>query len=306
MIQSLKEGKTTRVYNKIDENYPLNRQKIYEYIENKDVKKKYLKEIKFTSKNSGTKYMIDLFSVENKLKNFWNYTILEIYENKEDTLNKCFITKYITTIIRNYGSSPICFVDHPNGTDYLIVSEDYNGGYTIIDLNNYIEYIFFPNGWCIGKMDISEDKTKLIFNGSIWGEVISTKIFDFSEPPNNKDNFVTNFSNGLKIMIESEPGFIIDESYKDDNSICFWYKNICPLNKEDEEELKKIYEYYKDKIPNLEILYEVEEKKCDGGSECLVNDYTKVDKKYVPDKEWDKLHYYCDHLISLVYSVNIN
>ena len=201
----------------------------------------------------------------------------------------------------------MCLIDHPNGTDYLFISEDYNGGYTIIDLKNYVEYIFIPNSWYVTSVEPSKDRKKLIVTGCVWGDSYYSKILDFSDPPANKETFVDNFTKGLQTLHKSDPSFTFNRFSEDgENAIFFW--QFFPIDKEEEEILRKKFNELKETVPNLEIVIEEYEEKCDGGKQCFINN----EKFKLPQDEWDgpaeewlKVHYYCENIISLEYSVNL-
>ena len=67
-------------------------------------------------------------------KNNWNYSQGKVYLND----------KLIDTVNRNYSTFPFLFIEnHPNGHDYLICGEDYQGQ-TIIELDTGIRKDYFP------------------------------------------------------------------------------------------------------------------------------------------------------------------
>lgn len=108
----------------------------------------------------------------------WNYTRGLVYND----------TKLIADVKRNYCSFPYLFVeDHPNGHDYLICGEDYQGQ-TIIELDTGKRIDYLPDGakkgygFCWAHYETSPDKTLLVVEGCYWACPYETIIMDFSDP----------------------------------------------------------------------------------------------------------------------------
>lgn len=96
----------------------------------------------------------------------------------------------ISEIQRNYSHFPFAFVeDHPNGNDYLICGEDYQGQ-TIVELNTGVKKSIIPNsaicgfGFCWSGIVPSPDKTMLAVTGCHWACPYEARIYDFSDPMN--------------------------------------------------------------------------------------------------------------------------
>lgn len=95
----------------------------------------------------------------------------------------------LATINRNYSSFPHLFVEgHPNGHDYLVCGENYQGQ-TVIELDTLKRVDYLPKmaqlgfGFCWADMHVPEnDKTVLFVIGCYWAAPYETVIYDFSHP----------------------------------------------------------------------------------------------------------------------------
>jgi hypothetical protein len=92
------------------------------------------------------------------------------------------------TIERNYGAFPFLWVeDHPNGHDYLICGEDYQGQ-TVIELDTGKRVDHLPDeakaghGFCWAQHFISPDRRVLAVEGCYWACPYEVAIFDFGNP----------------------------------------------------------------------------------------------------------------------------
>lgn len=112
-------------------------------------------------------------------KNTWNYTRGEIFL---DDIS-------IAVVDRNYSSFPFEFVKHPNGHDYIVCGEDYQGQ-TIIELDTRKRKDTMStgsedgNGFCWASIEFINDKISLSVIGCEWGGEYEEKIIDFSDPFN--------------------------------------------------------------------------------------------------------------------------
>lgn len=111
-------------------------------------------------------------------KNTWNYTCGVIFQGK----------RKITEVRRNYSRFPFAFVEnHPNGHDYLICGEDYQGQ-TIVELDTGKRISSVPHakrfgaGFCWVKITPSPDGTMLAVEGCVWAAPYEVLIVDFTNP----------------------------------------------------------------------------------------------------------------------------
>lgn len=111
-------------------------------------------------------------------KGTWNYSKGRVYAGE----------KLIAEVCRNYGSFPFAWVEgHPQGGDYLVGGEDYQGQ-TVIDLvtGNRVDHL--PQsaaqgmGFCWASIHPNADGTLLAVCGCYWGGSYETIIVDFSTP----------------------------------------------------------------------------------------------------------------------------
>jgi hypothetical protein len=88
---------------------------------------------------------------------------------------------------RNYSSFWHCFVDHPNGNEYLLCGEDYQG-YTVVNLTKRTLRTILTNsaengfGFCWAGVEPSPDKNILAVSGCHWGAPYETHMMDFTDP----------------------------------------------------------------------------------------------------------------------------
>jgi hypothetical protein len=124
------------------------------------------------------KYKLSISNYTTK-KGCWNYS-RGIVKNKNGDI--------IADVKRNYHQFPFCWVeDHPNGHDYLICGEDYQGQ-TIIELDTGKRVDYLPEaakkgyGFCWVATHISPDKLTLAVEGCVWAGPYEIVFVDFSDP----------------------------------------------------------------------------------------------------------------------------
>jgi hypothetical protein len=95
--------------------------------------------------------------------------------------------RLLLDIKRNYSSFWHCFIHHPNGNDYLLCGEVYQG-YNVINLTTGVNHAYVSEGamngfgFCWMQVTPSPDNRKILVHGCIWGFPYQMKVFDFSEP----------------------------------------------------------------------------------------------------------------------------
>lgn len=96
--------------------------------------------------------------------------------------------KKIDVVNRNYSSFPFAFVEnHPDGHDYLICGENYQGQ-TIIQLDTKNRVDFVPDaaakghGFCWAAIHPSPDGRTLAVEGCYWASPYEIIFVDFSDP----------------------------------------------------------------------------------------------------------------------------
>ena len=93
----------------------------------------------------------------------------------------------IADIKRNYGHFWHTWVDHPNGNEYLLCGEDYQG-YSVVNLNTEKYHVYFPEegfqgaGFCWAAVNPSPDSLVLAVDGCYWASPYDLVIFDFRNP----------------------------------------------------------------------------------------------------------------------------
>lgn len=122
----------------------------------------------------------------------WDYAVGEVALS-DDLMNaphSSATTAAIATVNRNYSSFPFLFVEnHPNGHDYLICGENYQGQ-TVIELDTGKRLDFLPpeaekgHGFCWGSYEFDIASQILIVEGCYWACPYEFKFYNFSDPMN--------------------------------------------------------------------------------------------------------------------------
>jgi hypothetical protein len=95
----------------------------------------------------------------------------------------------VADIKRNYGHFWHAWVNHPDGNEYLLCGEDYQG-YTVVNLTAGTSEAFFPEkgykgfGFCWTGAYSSPDGLVLAVDGCVWACPYEIVFFDFSDPAN--------------------------------------------------------------------------------------------------------------------------
>ena len=96
----------------------------------------------------------------------------------------------LATVNRNYCSFPFLWIeDHPNGHDYIIAGEDYQGQ-TVIELDTGKRVDFLPEdakegfGFCMAVPTFNREAQVLVIDGCIWAAPYENRFYDFSDPMN--------------------------------------------------------------------------------------------------------------------------
>jgi hypothetical protein len=94
----------------------------------------------------------------------------------------------VGTIERNYASFPACWIEgHPNGHDYLIGGEDYQGQ-TVIELDTGKRRDFLPpeaekgHGFCWAEARFDAAARVVVAEGCFWAAPYEFRFYDFANP----------------------------------------------------------------------------------------------------------------------------
>ena len=130
-------------------------------------------------KSPSGKYSLHVTSHGTKLGS-WAYTKGRVYEGE----------RLIAEICRNYSSFPHLFIEnHPNGRDFLICGEDYQGQ-TVVELdtgkcrNNLSDGTNKGHGFCWSSYEFHQDSQILVVTGCVWACPYEFRFYDFSDPIN--------------------------------------------------------------------------------------------------------------------------
>lgn len=118
----------------------------------------------------------------------------------------------IEEVRRNYSHFPFLFVEgHPNGHDYLICGEDYQGQ-TVIELDTGKRRELLPkeakkgHGFCWASYEYHEPSQMLMVNGCFWACPYEFRFYDFSDPMNGWPE--------LDIIVNGEQSYIESDERK--------------------------------------------------------------------------------------------
>lgn len=113
-------------------------------------------------------------------KGTWSYRQGQVYTQGSDTP--------IATVQRNYHSFPFLFVEgHPNGHDYLVCGEDYQGQ-TVIELDTGRRRDELPDaakkghGFCWAGFEFVPSMQALLVDGCYWAAPYEFRFYDFTDP----------------------------------------------------------------------------------------------------------------------------
>lgn len=125
------------------------------------------------------KYRLEIIPYRTR-QGSWNYCQGLVYKAGEDTP--------IADVRRNYHSFPYSFIeDHPNGHDYLVCGENYQGQ-TVIELDTGKRLDFLPeaakkgHGFCWAQHEFDANQQILVVDGCFWAAGYEYKFYDFSNP----------------------------------------------------------------------------------------------------------------------------
>jgi hypothetical protein len=93
----------------------------------------------------------------------------------------------LTEVKRNYGDFWHCFVSHPNGHEYLLCGEDYQG-YSVIELDTGERRDYLPTeaahgvGFCWIECEADDDDLELRVEGCYWACPYEVVRYRFDRP----------------------------------------------------------------------------------------------------------------------------
>jgi hypothetical protein len=129
--------------------------------------------------SSSGQYKLVIASYETK-PGCWSYIQGKVFKLGSDAP--------IAVVNRNYSAFPYTFVEgHPNGHDYLVCGEDYQGQ-TVIELDTGKRRDFLPEeaeegfGFCWADSTFDAGSQMLVVCGCHWACPYEFRFFDFSNP----------------------------------------------------------------------------------------------------------------------------
>jgi hypothetical protein len=131
------------------------------------------------------RYKLVLKSIE-RTPECWNALEIEVRRTSDDAL--------IGTTVRNYPNPHILHFVQQDGVDYLVLSENYHGGYGVMNLATGEKAVYDPGAgrkegdpheeyWCwAGPVSHDPEKKELVIVGCYWACPYDHITFDFSNP----------------------------------------------------------------------------------------------------------------------------
>lgn len=135
-------------------------------------------------KSPSGRYLLRVTTYKTK-EGCWNYSRGEVFDGE----------KLVADVKLNYHDFPFAWAEqHPNGHDYLLACEDYQG-YSVVELDTGRREDLLPNaelkgvalmgngfGFCWVRISPSPDKKVLAVDGCYWACPYEVVLFDFREP----------------------------------------------------------------------------------------------------------------------------
>jgi hypothetical protein len=121
----------------------------------------------------------------------------------------------IADVKRNHGHFWHAWVKHPNGNDYLLCGEDYQG-YSVINLTTGKSNIYFPDagykggGFCWTAVYASPERLMLAVDGCYWACPYEIAFFDFRHPDQLPLTELARTDNGC---VDACQGWIDNETF---------------------------------------------------------------------------------------------
>lgn len=109
------------------------------------------------------------------------------WEYSRGIIKRVLDGKVIADIKRNYGAFWHIWSKHPNGNEYFLCGEDYQG-YSIVNLTTGDYHVYFPEagykgaGFCWASVYPSPDGLVLAVDGCYWACPYDLVFYDFREP----------------------------------------------------------------------------------------------------------------------------
>lgn len=154
----------------------------------------------------------------------WDYSQGKVYHAGSDVP--------LATVQRNYGAFPFTWVEaHPDGNDYLIAGQDYQGQ-TVIELDTGLRVERLSpgtekgHGFCWAEARFDAATQMLIVCGCIWACPYEFRFYDFSHPMDG--------------WPEIEPDTMIEEDRRwpvlEPDGVIRCFQSEMPDDKDDDEE----------------------------------------------------------------------
>jgi hypothetical protein len=123
-------------------------------------------------------YKLQTFEYASYRENYGNYSRGIVSETSSG--------KIIADVKRNYGHFWHTWIEHPNGNEYLLCGEDYQG-YSVVNLTQATYRACLPDEeflFCWVAVYPSPDKLMLAVDGCVWACPYELMFYDFREPDN--------------------------------------------------------------------------------------------------------------------------
>jgi len=128
------------------------------------------------------KYILKITPCTFDLHRNWAYTVGDVFSKTMGGEIQ------IAQVLRDHNVFPFEFCeDHPDGHDYLLCGEDYQGLTVIrLDIGDRVDYIEKEaesnHGFSWSDCKVSPDKTRIAIEGGYWAQGFEVHVLDFRTP----------------------------------------------------------------------------------------------------------------------------
>ena len=136
-----------------------------------------------THESPSGKYTLKITPCAFDLHRNWAYTLGDVFSKSMGG-----VPIQISQVLRDHHVFPFVFCeDHPDGHDYLLCGEDYQGLTVVrLDIGDRVDYIEKEaesnRGFSWADCQVSPDKTRIAIEGGYWAQGFEVHVLDFRTP----------------------------------------------------------------------------------------------------------------------------
>ena len=162
---------------------------------------------------------------------------VDLYATKPQTfgVSRGIVTRIVDGVViadvkRNYPAFPHAWVQHPNGQEYLLCGEDYQG-YSVINLSTETQKVYTSEAmiagheFCWVAINPSPDGNTLAVEGCIWAAPYEVRFYDFTDPAAmplpELDRIAGNYAKGVGWETPEEFVVKVNRTYRKTDGACY-------------------------------------------------------------------------------------